>query len=35
MLDESLLVSFDDLTVFSANIESYYDDICKTLEQLC
>ena len=35
MLDESLLVYFDDLLVFKADIELNYDDIYKTLEQLC
>ena len=31
MLDESLLVNLDDLLVFSTDIESYYDDMRKTL----
>ena len=35
MLDESLLVYLDNLLVFSADIELHYDDIHKTLEQLC
>ena len=34
ILDESLLVYPDDLLVFSADIESHYNDIHKTLEQL-
>ena len=34
MLDESLLDYLDNLLVFSAGIELYYDYICKTLEQL-
>ena len=35
MLDESLLVYLDNLFVFSTDIESHYDDICKALEWLC
>ena len=34
ILDESLLVYLNDLLVFSADIESHYNDIHKTLEQL-
>ena len=34
MLDESLLVYLDNLLVFSADIESHYDNIFKTLEPL-
>ena len=34
VLDENSLVYLDDLLVFGANIQSHYDDIHKTLEQL-
>ena len=34
MLDESLLVGFYDLLVFSVDIEPQYNDIHKALEQL-
>ena len=35
ILDENLLVYLNNLLVFSADIELYYDDVCKALEQLC
>ena len=34
MFDKSLLVYFDGLLIFSTDIESYYDDIYKIMEQL-
>ena len=34
MLDESLLVYFDDLLIFNTDIELHYDDVCKGLKQL-
>ena len=33
-MDENFLIYFDNLHVFSADIELHYDNICKTLEQL-
>ena len=35
MLDEGLLICLDNLLVFSTDIELRYNDVCKTLEQLC
>ena len=34
MLDESLLVYLGDSFVFNADIELYFDEVCKTLERL-